>query len=328
MKTLLTYLHRAAMFAVLVLAVSCDKAEVQTSSTKASGPDAAQETNPFTTIIPAGQYTFTDVEVCKDGTVYLLENGVLKKLNGTQLEDVPLPASVYVNFSPKFLAVARDNTIYLRAGNGIKKIKNNNVTFYEVGVGILTDFSESDFGQHEIAFDHVIEAIYFGFGSEPEYFKVAIINKDGRFFYHYRFNTYSFDLGISRIPNRLSDFWAGRLGGGIDIDRNLSISYDRFILQDIGPVVSLTISGDGNTSAFISRKEIDKQAEIDDKYSTKVGELRTAIYDEQIKNRFFPELHVTNRTDLQNLDVTNRIALTYDGKTLYLAGDGLSKLDL
>lgn len=267
-----------------------------------------------------------------------MESGKLKKLNGNQVVDVPLPASVYDDFAPKFLAVSSDNTIYLRAGNGIKIIKNNKVVkFYEFGPEILIDFINlpppyddgiNVSGEHEIAFNEYDGSIYFGFDpffEDPS--ELGEIKKNGEFRYitpARAMGPYKgiFDLGPSQgygsatfwfvLGSRSGDIFRfnGFEGNQGDSETSLYISFPREL-----EVQTLVASKTNFSLAYyISYQQISEgigtlnKIEIDDDQPTPTKPTKTIyIADVALKN--------------------NRMALSYDNKTLYVAGDGLFKIE-
>src|ERR1700712_177706 len=160
MKNVNFYLSRVILLILIGSCFSCQKSgtDVKPAKSPATGNNQALAASPVT-IFTTNQNQFTDVQVCYDNNVFLLENGKLKKLVGTQLVDM-FPASVYTDFSPQYVAISKDFTFYLRAANGIKVIKGGKeIKFYKVGVAPLQDFDATSFGSWELSVDETDQSI-------------------------------------------------------------------------------------------------------------------------------------------------------------------------
>ena len=175
MKTLITTALRLAVFIAIAFSFSCKKLEDSPQPRRSESLVSTDGTlySPQT-IFTASQHTFTDIHICYDDKVFLLENGKLKRLTGNELVDVTLPASVYTNFHPTYLAISKDFTFYLRAATGIKVIKGGQVIKeYKVGEPPLQDFTTETFGEPNIAVDETDQSLIVGV---PRLFNFGLVS--------------------------------------------------------------------------------------------------------------------------------------------------------
>lgn len=352
MKTCYMLLHKITAFAALCLILSCDKAVVETATNPA---DATQQVDPFTTVIPAGQYTFTDVEVCKDGTVYVIANGRLKKLSGNQLTDEPLPSSVYTDFEPKFLAISNDFTFFLSAGNGIKKIKNRKLSAFYPDLtaarqpeGAARIAVDSEGTLVKVAFSNGYSNSYSTISTTGQINEVAINYQKSRF--GEGDPTVGFDTGsdskiwISREEGFNAFFWYGGIesivpktfptfpGKPFYNYESTGEYYGESFCRgcspaDEGPVKTvafglvreLAVSKNGKTMSFFPVIYYNDPEDDTPFESTELSRIRDGVL-KRYEGTAFGRLSSLN-------DLKAKLALSYDGKTLYMINDGLYKIE-
>jgi hypothetical protein len=351
METLNIQVCKIILLILTGFCFSCQKFQTNSVLEKSPSTSANDNTNyPLTTIFTASEHTFTDVQICYDDKIFLLEGGRLKRLIGSQLEEVQLPASIYTDFNPQYLAISKDYTFYLRAANGIKVIKNKQlIHYYKVGVPPLPPVnSPEDFGNIEIEIDGTDQSLIFGVyqgNSDPNVFGLEKITKDG----HFRYIKLARGLldnealyfltafGIGGTPGAL---WVSGVGTGsttqddsalFKFPLNTSVFqypntldypqredyYSFFPKGSEGAIDSvrfdvlsdIEVSKDGKTVYFKTGGTHDPNV---------VGISNTGdilrILDNQVK---IIARNVENK----------RLAISNDGKTLYIAGNGLAKID-
>ena len=348
MKNLSLNLLKIIVLVLISFVISCKK-DRPNFNNKNLADDKKDETLAAApqTIFTAEQHTFSDIQICYDDKIFLLEGGKLKRLIGSELVDVDLPASVYAGFSPTFLAISKDYTFYLRASNGIKVIKGGKeIKFYKVGVAPLQDFTESTFGYYEISVDETDQSLVFGLtflGLEENafYFVLGKLTKSGAF------ARVSFDgdvaghgpqefitsFGIGGTPGV---FWDAGLGyNGIyyngqlvksslnnpPFDYHSSNTYGRepsthisFPIEgpieqvQFGVINGIEVSKDGKTTYLKTGDYEDEDSDYNNGSILKIFNNQVTLIGRNIKNK--------------------RLAISNDGKTLYIAGNGLTKIDL
>ena len=346
MKNLNIQICKIALLILTAFCFSCQKFQPNSVLEKSPSTSANASTDyPLTTIFTASEHTFTDVQICYDDKIFLLEGGRLKRLIGSQLEEVQLPASVYTNFDPKYLAISKDYTFYLRAANGIKVIKNKKlIHYYKVGAPPLQDFTEQTFGNWEIGVDETDQSILFGIERlqfDSVTFALAKITKDGRFGRIYDPNRQTDEFvttfGIGGIPGTL---WVGNLGyapsGYYGQLFKSALTTPPFYY----PTVKVYTNAPGNHNSFPIEGPIDSVgfAVLADIAVSKDGKalyLKTGSYGREydpdhtiISNTGYIFTVLDNQVKFIALNVENkRLAISNNGKTLYIAGNGLSKID-
>ncbi|MEN0055561.1 MAG: hypothetical protein AAGC65_17925 [Mucilaginibacter sp.] len=318
-------------------------------------PDKSAPTNAQTqTVVPISiftptQHVFTDIQVCYDDKIFLLENGKLKRLIGTELVDVDLPASVYTNFHPTFLTISKDYTFYLRASNGIKIIKGGQeIKFYKVGMPPLQNFTPATFGNLEVATDESDHSVVFGTvrgGFDSVFFSLSKITKDG----HFGDLTYT-GSSINETQQFISTFGIGGSPTGTLWDAGLGATSNSFYSQlfkstlnspPYGYLVSnrygqvptnhSTPPGEGS----IDSVKFNVLVAIEVSKDAKTLYLKTGDYGTDNPE---PGGGISNTGEILKIsdgqvkliatNITNkRLAISNDGKTLYIAGiNGLSKI--
>jgi hypothetical protein len=322
---------------------SCQKFQSNSVLEKSPATSANESTDyPLTTIFTASEHTFTDIQICYDDKIFLLEGGRLKRLIGSQLEEVQLPASVYTDFDPKYLAISKDYTFYLRANNGIKVIKNKQlIHHYKVGVPPLQDFTEQIFGDFEVGVDETDHSIILGIvrgGFDSILFELAKITKDGHFGkIPTNANTDAAEFittfGIGGTPGAI---WVSGLASN---PSSFNGQLFKFALTT-PPFGYQLIKGygkiPGNHNSFPGEGPIDS-VEFDVFAGMEVSKDGKALY-LKTGGRDTPYLGIPNTGDIITIlddqvkiiarNVENkRLAISNNGKTLYIAGNGLTKID-
>ncbi|RVU01765.1 hypothetical protein EOD41_07335 [Mucilaginibacter limnophilus] len=333
------------LFILLILCAvftSCKKFNGHDLQTDKAETLVPGDTTDLITVIPADAHTFTDVQICYNDHVFLLENGRLKRLNGTALVDVPVPAGFYDNFNPMYLAISKDFTFYLRGTNGIKIMKSGKLLkFYQVGQPPLQDFTEQTFGNLELNVDEADHSIIFGTlrgGFDPILFSLHKITQNGQLgLIPFSETEDAFITCFTTgAPGDLWWNWLGVVGdlyyGGLyhyTLDPNSSFNYtfkegfrnspdNHQTIIDEGPIDSvffavmamIEVSKDAKTIYF-------KTGEYNPEGVAGVGSIGN-VY--QIKDGIVTKI-------AQNVE-NKRIAISNDGKALYLAGKGLTKIEL
>lgn len=347
MKNANFYLNKAILLVLIGLCFSCQKNESGQEPAKlaATGNLKALSGTPVT-IFTGNQHQFTDVQICYDNRVFLLEDGKLKKLIGDQLVDVPLPVSVYTDFHPQYLAIAKDFTFYLRAANGIKVIKGGKeIKYYKVGVAPLQDFNETNFGSWEIGVDETDQSLVLGVTNISEdLFSLGKITTDG----HYSllnlegmtddFNLFITTFGIGGQPGALwdcglaafSETFYGKLFKSTLTDP--PYNYTLLNTYGIGPTnhTSPPRVGPIDEAGFgvLTCIEVSKDAKT---LYLKTGDYGADNPDPKGGISDHGEIYKVqdNQVTLIAENIENkRLAISNDGKTLYIAGvNGLSKID-
>ncbi|MBL4677651.1 MAG: hypothetical protein JKY70_15835 [Mucilaginibacter sp.] len=78
-----SYFQNAALITLIVSCiVACKNTDVNPDNAAALEAIAPRDTTAVTHV-PAAGHTFTDIQICYDGEVFLLDNGRLKRLEGT-----------------------------------------------------------------------------------------------------------------------------------------------------------------------------------------------------------------------------------------------------
>ncbi|RYY36567.1 MAG: hypothetical protein EOP46_05960 [Sphingobacteriaceae bacterium] len=329
-------------FILLILCgvfMSCSKIKDNIAPQNDVNELAPGDTTQVITIIPAGR-TFTDVQICYDGHVFVLENGRLKRLKDNGLVDVTVPAGFYDDFNPMYLAVSKDFTFYLRASNGIKIIKKGQLLkHYKVGEPPLRDFTEQTFGNLELNVDEADHSIIFGTlrgGFDPILFSLHKIKQNGQLgLLPFSESEDAFITCFTTgAPGQLWWNWLGVVGdlyyGGLyqyTLDPNNPFIYNYAAGYRNSPDNHQTIIDEGPIDSVffgvMAMIEISKDAKTmyfktgDYEAGAGVGPVGS-IY--QIKDGIVTRI----AQNVQN----KRIAISNDGKTLYLAGNGLTKINI
>ncbi|TSD64731.1 hypothetical protein FFF34_012585 [Inquilinus sp. KBS0705] len=335
-------LRLAAVLLVSCCIFSCKKEFVDTQSPTKLDEKTSVSITP-TTIFAPGLHNFTDIHICYDDKVFLLEGGKLKRLVGTDLVDVPLPASVYKDFDPKFLTISKDFTFYLRANTGIKIIKSGKeIGYYKVGQAPLENFTPNTFGNFEIEVDETDHSLVFGtvrFGFDSTSYAIAKITKDG----HYGDITFpnvveqfitAFGLGPST-----GEIWSGNLetNGNSYFDGLLKstvstppFTYGNTKLYGQHPSTHISFPTEGPIDsvefAVISGITVSKNSKVVYYKTGSFGEEEDVDGVNSFGNVFKIEDGIVKRLT-ENVD-GKRLAISNNGKTLYIAGKGLSKIEL
>ncbi|MDN3551459.1 hypothetical protein [Mucilaginibacter aquaedulcis] len=346
MKVLTISICKIACLIFICYFLSCSKNEAGIVPEKLTPVNAETQTVMPEPIFTAAQHVFTDIQVCYDDKIFLLENGKLKRLIGSELVDVDLPASVYTNFHPTFLTISKDYTFYLRASNGIKIIKGGQeIKFYKVGQPPLQKFTPATFGNLEVGTDETDHSVVFGTvrsGFDSVFFSLSKITKDG----HFGDLTYTGSIddtqqfistfGIGGNPGTLWDAGLGASSNSFYSElfkSTLNTAPYGYLVSNRygvaptnhtsppgeGPIdsvkfnvlVAIEVSKDGKT-LYLKTGEYGTDNPEPGGGISNMGEIMK-ISDGQVK------LIATN---VEN----KRIALSNDGKTLYIAGNGLSKI--
>jgi hypothetical protein len=325
---------------------SCQKngTDMKPAKSSATGNTPTLAAAPAT-IFTASQHQFTDVQVCFNNNVFLIENGKLKRLNGTQLVDV-LPASVYTDFSPQYLAISKDFTFYLRAANGIKVIKDGKeIKYYKVGVAPLQDFDETNFGSWELSVDETDQSIVFGINALGRgLMMLGKITTDS----HYSrltmqgmtddFDIFITSFGIGGTPGTLWDCGLAASSNSFfgDLFKSALTTppYTYNLLNTYG--VAPTNHSSPPREGALTEVEFGVLTCIEISKDGKVLYLKTGEYGVEnpdpsgdISNEGEIYKIQDNQVTLISENINNkRLAISNDGKTLYIAGvNGLSKID-
>jgi len=346
MKNVNFYFSRLILLILIGFGFSCQKNGTEpkpaktTSTTHTSQSLAASPVVIFT----AAQHKFTDIQVCYDNSVFLLENGKLKKLTGGQLVDV-LPASVYTDFTPQYLAISKDFTYYLRGSTGIKVIKNGKeIKYYKVGVAPLQDFDETSFSNWEIGVDETDKSIVFGVNAlGADLMMLGKITTDG----HYSrltlqgmtddFDIFITSFGIGGTPGNLwdcglaasSNSYYGKLFQSVLTTP--PYTYNRLNTYGGDPTNHSAPPFEGALTevefGVLSCIEVSKDGKV---LYIKTGEFGEDNPDPAGGVSSLGEIYKiqNNQVSLVAENVDNkRLAISNDGKTLYIAGaNGLSKI--
>ncbi|RVU00427.1 hypothetical protein EOD41_13190 [Mucilaginibacter limnophilus] len=342
MKRLNTVTIRLIVLAIVIISFSCKKLQdsPQPSDEETLTPTDSALYVPQAIFTPA-QHTFTDIHICYDDKVFLLENGKLKRLVGTNLVDLNWPALVYNNFNPTYLAISKDFTFYLRASTGIKVIKAGRlIKEYTVGQAPLQDFTAETFGEYPVAVDETDQSLIVGVQRlfNPGLVSTLKITKNGQvglvspdegttegaFFT-------TFDVGGT--PGQLwmaglsafNDFYFAKMY----VFTVAAQSFD-YILQDvygIGASNHLPFPLEGHIDSVGYRTTAGIRISKDAKtIYLKTGEYNTGS--NTVGNTGFV-LRIRNNyvTAIAEEAENKRMAISKDGKTLYLAGNGLYKIE-
>ncbi|MDB5287371.1 MAG: hypothetical protein JWR05_2320 [Mucilaginibacter sp.] len=353
MKTLNLKVCKIILLILTGFCFSCQKFKPNSVLDQSPPTSANDSTNyPLTIIFTASEHTFTDVQISYDDKIFLLEGGRLKCLIGSQLEEVQLPASIYIDFNPQYLAISKDSTFYLRAANGIKVIKNKQlIHHYKVGVHPLPFVnSPEDFGNIEIEIDGTDQSLIFGVyhgNSDPNVFGLEKITKDGHFRYinlarGFLDNEALYFLtafGIGGTPGAL---WVSGVGTGSTTQESSSLfkfplnasvfhypnSLDYPQREDYN---SFSLFPKGSEGAIDSVR-FDVLSDIEVSKDGKTVYFKTgATHDPNvvgISNTGDILRILDNQVKIIARNVENkRLAISNDGKTLYIAGNGLAKID-
>lgn len=329
------------MFCAVLFSCKKNLQEVAPKDSKAViGP---RDTTPVITVIPAEGHTFTDVQACYDGHIFLLENGKLKRLNGTGLTDVAVPAGFYTDFSPQYLGISKDFTFYLRGANGIKIIKGGRLLhFYKVGEAPLQDFTLETFGNLELCPDEADHSIIFGTvrrGFDPILFSLYKITKDGQLGFIPLDETDETPQAFMTCfaTGAPGDLWNAGLGQFNDLyygalyKNTLTanpFSYSR--TEGYGAMVG-SVHESYPFEGPLTDVQLEVMGCIEISKDAKTMYLKTGEYHDGTGvgtlGSVFCIKNGTITRIAQNVE-NKRIALSNDGKTLYLAGKGLTKLEL
>src|SRR4051812_12773150 len=112
MKNFIVNYSKLLVFALVAAFASCKKFDQGPSSNNDIAPAAKSINYANQVIFTPSQHVFTDVQICYDDKVFLLEDGKLKRLINNELVTVDLPASIYANFHPTHLTISKDYTFY------------------------------------------------------------------------------------------------------------------------------------------------------------------------------------------------------------------------
>jgi hypothetical protein len=340
MKTLNIRVCQVILLIFIGFCFSCKKNELGLSPQKLSSTsDVETPATQLTTIFEAEKHSFTDIQTCYDGKVFLLEDGILKRLNGSKLEEV-LPASVYTDFKPKYLAISKDFTFYLRAPNGIKVIKGGTVIkYYKVGVAPLQYFTVENFGNWELSVDESDQSIIFGVTNfNQALFSLGKLTKGGQYsILHIEGMSDDFDLFITSfgIGGKPGVIWDCGLAAFNDLYYGIlfkstmqSIPYGYTVLSSYGTSPTNHTGGPPVGAIDIVQFQVMGCIEIskDGKilyYKTGVFHSSTGVEDNgQIYKIADDQVSLI----AENIN-GKRLAISNDGKTLYIAGNGLFKID-
>lgn len=335
---------------LFILLILC---AVLTSCKKFNGRDLQKDdvetlvpgdTTQLITVIPADAHTFTDVQICYNDHIFLLENGRLKRLNGTELVEVAVPAGFYDNFNPMYLAVSKDFTFYLRGSNGIKIIKGGKLLkFYQVGQPPLQDFTEQTFGDLELNVEEADHSIIFGTvrrGFDPILFSLYKITQNGQLGFIPLDDTDQSEQAFMTCftTGAPGDLWSAGLGAFNDL--YYSMLYKN-VLSDTPFNYTLNAGygmQPGNHQSFPTEGPIDEVGfvvigMIEVSKNAKQVYFKTGDYNPEgiagvgsIGNVYQIKDGIVTRI-ARNVE-NKRIAISNDGKTVYLAGKGLTKLDI
>ena len=342
MKNSNTLIFRLIVIIVVAFSFSCKKLG-DSPQPVGSKNLAASDSTLYTpeTIFTAEQHAFTDIHICYDDKVFLLENGKLKRLIGNDLVDVGLPGSVYTNFHPTFLAISKDFTFYLRAATGIKIIKGGQVIKeYKVGQPPLQDFTTETFGERNVAVDETDQSLIVGVPRlfNPGLVSTLKITKNGQA------SLLSQDDGETK-GGFFTAFDVGGTPGQLWFT-GLSSFNDNYysqlyIYKLINPPFNYTLQHTygielTNHSPFPLEGQLDAvgfnvMAAIKISKDAKTIYLKTGEYDPilQTTDNIGGVLRIRdNMVTLIAESVENkRMAVSKDGKTLYFAGKGLYKIN-
>ncbi|MBL4675840.1 MAG: hypothetical protein JKY70_06500 [Mucilaginibacter sp.] len=340
------YFRKTAFIALIgSCIVACKNTDVNPDSRTALDAIGPRGTTEVTHVIPAAGHTFTDVQICYDGKVFLLENGRLKRLEGAQLTDVSVPQGFYTDFSPTYLAISKDFTFYFRSPDAIKIVKGGKLLkSYHVGQAPLQDFTEQTFGSLELAVDEADQSLIFGTvrrGFDPILFSLYKLTKKGQVGFipldesdesPQAFMT-CFTIGA---PGTL---WSSGLGAFTEY--YYSILYKNSLGSDPFTYASPVAYGyplNSNHDTALPEGPINKVTipvigSIKITKDAKVMYLKTGEYNAagQAGVSSFGNIYRVRNDSIikiaQNVE-NKRIAITNDNKTLYLAGKGLDKITL
>jgi hypothetical protein len=344
MKSLYTSFVNAVLLLILcVFFFSCKKNQGDLAPQEVQRVIGPRDTTPVISVIPAEGHTFTDVQICYDGKVFLLESGRLKRLDGTGLTDVALPAGFYTDFNPQYLGISKDFTFYFRGSNGIKIIKDGKLLhFYKVGEPPLQNFTQQTFGNLELSPEEADHSIIFGTvrrGFDPILFSLYKITKDGRLgFIPFDETDQSPQAFMTCFTTGAAgDLWNAGLGAFVEF--YYSILYKNSLADD--PFNYLLTEAYGRSVGSV-HESYPTEGPLEDVQLSVIGcieisrdaktmYLKTGAYHDGtgvttlgsvfcIKNGAITKI-------AQNVD-NKMIAVSNDGKTLYLAGKGLTKLEL
>jgi hypothetical protein len=347
MKTLNIQVCKIILLILTGFCFSCQKFQPNSVLEKSPATSANENTDyPLTTIFTASEHTFTDVQICYDDKIFLLEGGRLKRLIGSQLEEVQLPASVYTDFDPKYLAISKDFTFYLRAANGIKVIKNKQlIHYYKVGAPPLQDFTEQTFGNWEIGVDETDQSILFGIERlqfDSVTFALAKITKDGHFGkiptnVYMDLAEFITTFGIGGTPGVL---WVSGIG---DFNGNIYSVLFKYALTT-PPTGYQGIKTYGRSPT--NHNSPPSEGPIDSVSFSVLADIAVSkdgknLYLKTGRYRGFDNPNpgiisntgeilriIDNQVKIIARKVENkRLAISNDGKTLYIAGNGLTKID-
>ncbi|MGF7042652.1 hypothetical protein [Mucilaginibacter lappiensis] len=334
-----------ALLLLMLCAVlySCKKIQSDVTPKKIKAVIGPRDTTRVITVIPAEGHTFSDIQVCYDGKVFLLENGKLKRLNGTGLMDVDVPAGFYADFNPLYLGISKDFTFYLRGFNGIKIFKGGQLLhFYKVGEPPLQNFTQQNFGSLEISPDEADQSIIFGTvrrGFDPILFSLYKITKDGQLGF------IPFDE-TDQTPQSFmtcfatgapGDLWNAGLGQFNDLYYGIlyknSLTDNPFtysLTEGYGAMVG-SVHESYPFEGPLTDVQLGVMGCIEISKDAKTMYLKTGAYHDgtgvsTLGNVFCIKNGIITKI-AQNVE-NKRIAVTNDGKTLYLAGKGLTKLEL
>jgi hypothetical protein len=342
MKNSNTMVFRLVVIIVIAFSFSCKKLG---DSPQPSGSKSLAGSNSTLyvpeTIFTAEQHLFTDIHICYDDKVFLLENGKLKRLIDNALVDVALPASVYANFHPTYLAISKDFTFYLRAATGIKIIKGGRVIKeYKVGQSPLQDFTTETFGERNIAVDETDQSLIVGVPRlfNPGLVSTLKITKDGQasllsqddgdtkggFFTAFdiggtpgqlwftglsSFNdNYYSQLYIYKLTTPLFNYTLQHTYG-IELTNHSPFPLEgKLDAVGFNVMAAIKISKDAET-IYLKTGEYDP------------GPQTTADLGDVFRIRDNMVTHIAENVE------NKRMAVSKDGKTLYLAGKGLYKIN-
>jgi len=338
MKTLNIRVCQVILLIFIGYCFSCRKNELGLSPKKLSSSDVETPATQLTTIFEAGKHTFTDVQTCYDAKLFLLEDGRLKRLNGSKLEEA-LPSSVYTDFKPKYLAISKDFTFYLRAPNGIKVIKGDTVIkYYKVGVAPLQDLTVENFGNWELSVDESDQSIVFGVTNfNRALFSLGKITKGGQYSIldivgmSDDFNLFITSFGIGGKPGVIWDCGLAAFNGYYGKLFKSTIQSPLF-----GYILLTTYGADptnhtGGPVGAINLVQFQVMGCIEASKDGKILYYKTGVFDDATGVEDNGQIYKI-ADDQVSLIAENingkRLAISNDGKILYIAGNGLFKIDV
>lgn len=335
-------LRLVAIILINCFILSCKKDSLKSPiSDFKNNPESAIVIAP-TAILGPDQHVFTDIHICYDDKVFLLEGGKLKRLIGGDLVDVQLPASVYKDFDPKFLTISKDFTFYLRSNTGIKIIKGGKeIGYYKVGIPPLQEFTPNTFGNFEIEVDETDRSLVFGtvrLTFDSTLYALAKITKEGIYA----------DVSFPSVEEQFITSFGLGPGTGVLWSGNNETNGNFFFGGLLRSTVSSPPAVYGNAKLYGQRPsthlDFPTEGPIDE---VKFGVFAGITVSKDSKVVYFKTGHFGDVEDngvgtfgdvfkIENgivkmlaKEVENkRLAISNDGKTLYIAGKGLSSLNL